>query len=297
MTRTGKSPRLSQHIAEPFLDINPSDAAEHGLIDGAWAELSTAYGRAVLRVSVNDQQQQGSVFAPIHWSNNNSAAARIGALAQPITDPISGQPEVKATPTRIRAYKASFDISLFSRRKPGLSGVLAGSVSRFEHGFATRLACEAPSEDWALWAKKWLGPGDYTSFEDAGSDTRRYAVFGNNRLEAVLTISKTDTAFQMPIWLKHAFGKAGFTANERRAILAGRSFRARETEIGSVICVCFQVCSVRIAKAVKNGAITVEAVGAALQAGTNCGSCVPEIKRLIQSGVQAIKTTADCAAS
>ncbi|SUS07382.1 hypothetical protein DF3PB_4230004 [uncultured Defluviicoccus sp.] len=34
---------------------------------------------------------------------------------------------------------------------------------------------------------------------------------------------------------------------------------------------------------VADGCHSVEAIGAALQAGTNCGSCIPELRRLIAS--------------
>ena len=47
------------------------------------------------------------------------------------------------------------------------------------------------------------------------------------------------------------------------------------------MCVCFQVGAARIAAAAAAGCRTVEKIGARLGAGTNCGSCVPEIRRLI----------------
>ena len=39
MTRTGMSPRLSTHIAEPFVEIHPDDAARLGLVQGALARV------------------------------------------------------------------------------------------------------------------------------------------------------------------------------------------------------------------------------------------------------------------
>ncbi|TJX12588.1 MAG: nitrate reductase, partial [Mesorhizobium sp.] len=44
MTRTGKSPRLSQHIAEPFAEIHPVDAQRHGISDADIARVSTPSG-------------------------------------------------------------------------------------------------------------------------------------------------------------------------------------------------------------------------------------------------------------
>lgn len=55
-------------------------------------------------------------------------------------------------------------------------------------------------------------------------------------------------------------------------------------EEGPIVCVCFQVGARRIeAAAAGNG--SVETIGRQLGAGTNCGSCIPEIRRLIAAGV------------
>ncbi len=40
MTRTGLSPRLASHMAEPFLAVHPLDAVAAGLCDGGLAEVS-----------------------------------------------------------------------------------------------------------------------------------------------------------------------------------------------------------------------------------------------------------------
>jgi hypothetical protein len=53
VTRTGLSPRLSTHIAEPYVEIHPDDAARLGLEQGTLARLSTRHGTAILRVLVH----------------------------------------------------------------------------------------------------------------------------------------------------------------------------------------------------------------------------------------------------
>ena len=104
MTRTGMSPRLAVHVAEPFVEVHPKDAAALGLEQAMLARVETAHGAAVLRVMVSERQQLGSLFVPIHWSSENSSAGRACALVQPNTDPFSGQPEAKATPARVSAF-------------------------------------------------------------------------------------------------------------------------------------------------------------------------------------------------
>ena len=64
-------------------------------------------------------------------------------------------------------------------------------------------------------------------------------------------------------------------------LLAGRP-AAPLPDRGPIICVCFDVGLKTIAEAIANqGLVSVEAVGSALSAGTNCGSCRPAIQRLI----------------
>jgi assimilatory nitrate reductase catalytic subunit len=52
--------------------------------------------------------------------------------------------------------------------------------------------------------------------------------------------------------------------------------------IEPIVCACFQVGLDTVRKAVSCGAVkTVADIGQTLRAGTNCGSCLPELKRII----------------
>ena len=50
---------------------------------------------------------------------------------------------------------------------------------------------------------------------------------------------------------------------------------------GPIVCACFGVGRNTICDAIAAGARTAAEIGAKLKAGTNCGSCIPELKRLI----------------
>ena len=50
MTRTGESPRLGQHLPEPFVEVHPDDALKFGVADGDFARVTTDYGQCTLRV-------------------------------------------------------------------------------------------------------------------------------------------------------------------------------------------------------------------------------------------------------
>jgi assimilatory nitrate reductase catalytic subunit len=50
-----------------------------------------------------------------------------------------------------------------------------------------------------------------------------------------------------------------------------------------MVCACFQVSAERIQAVIASGeATSVEAIGALLKAGTNCGSCLPELKGFLR---------------
>jgi assimilatory nitrate reductase catalytic subunit len=69
----------------------------------------------------------------------------------------------------------------------------------------------------------------------------------------------------------------------RMSLLAGK-YGAGLPDIGQMVCACFGVGENTIKDAISSGsAKTVEEIGTLLKAGTNCGSCIPELKRFIPS--------------
>jgi assimilatory nitrate reductase catalytic subunit len=106
MTRTGRVPKLLAHRREPLLEIHPDDAGRLGLVQGGLARIESPDGTAVLPVSLSSEQRRGEVFAAMHWTDEFSSAGPIDKLIGAATDPVSGQPELKATPVRLRPVAA-----------------------------------------------------------------------------------------------------------------------------------------------------------------------------------------------
>jgi assimilatory nitrate reductase catalytic subunit len=278
MTRTGKSPRLSTHIAEPYLELHPDDAARLQLGEGALAKVETAHGAAVLRVRISAGQYRGTAFAPIHWSAENSSGGRIGGLVHPVTDPVSGQPESKATPARIAAFPVARHGVLLSRSRPSLAGFAYWATARMAEGWVTYFAGDEPEEAWPAWAETAFGAGEMLTVEDGALNMFRLAHLRQGRLEAVLLVGREP---DMPAldWLRASFAQARISAADRRALLAGSPRSSADQ--GRVVCVCFQVGVQRIREAMAAGAASPQDIGRLLRAGTNCGSCLPEIRGLL----------------
>lgn len=279
MTRTGLSPRLASHIGEPFVEIHPDDARRFELEQGMLARVSTAHGDARLRVLVSRNQQPGALFVPIHWSSENSSGARIGAMVQSVIDPVSGQPESKATPARIEPLPVSYYGFALSRQ-PFIGVDLAyWSTARTTFGHMLVFAIDDPPRDWHGWHRDLLPAGDHLEFTDVAAGSLRAAVLRDERLEGVVVASATPK-MPSPDWLKSQFERDVIPSGDRRKLLAARPVEESADE-GPIVCVCFQVGQRAIEAAAVKGCCTVETIGKALGAGTNCGSCVPELRRLI----------------
>ena len=150
MTRTAKSPRLAGHRPEPTIELNAIDAAQRGLQDGDIAEVTSAWGRAALRVHLSTALRQGEAFAPMHWTAQLSRAGRINAAVNPAVDPISGQPELKHTPVEIR--RVAVAVAWHDSRSPAdhaARGHLLGArqgrrIPRLPAGGRATTGCRSP---------------------------------------------------------------------------------------------------------------------------------------------------------
>ncbi|HJZ29900.1 MAG TPA: molybdopterin-dependent oxidoreductase [Hyphomicrobiaceae bacterium] len=282
MTRTGLSPRLALHVSEPFVELHPLDAIPLDLAQGQLARVTTRYGQAILRVMLSDRQLRGCLFVPIHWSAENSSAGRIGALVQPVVDPISGQPEAKGTPAAIAPLGAAQFGYVLSRDVVPTEHLAYWSRARMPAGYVTFFALAVTPPSWRDWCRRRLPEGEWVTYEDAGSRQFRIAVLRGGYLQAVLFAASHPTLPAIE-WLKTRFEPPAIAAHERRALIAGRPVGGAADE-GPVVCACFQVGRARILAAVADGAATACAIGTVTRAGTNCRSCVPELERLAAAG-------------
>jgi assimilatory nitrate reductase catalytic subunit len=278
MTRTGVSPRLSQHLPEPFVEIHPDDAARAGLADGDFARVTTDYGQCVLKVVVSERQQRGMLFAPIHWSEENASTARVGALVAPFTDPFSGQPENKATPASIASYEYVFRGFALSRGQLELPANVWWARVAVIGGYGYLLAGNADLAGWKSWLRSVAG-SDLAEYRDSGGGIFRAASFIDDRIETCLFIGPARDAGDWGV-VKDLFAKAALDDDQRRMLLSGKSADGLQSA-GPIVCACFGVGRATICDAITAGAGTASEIGARLKAGTNCGSCIPELKRLI----------------
>ena len=84
-------------------------------------------------------------------------------------------------------------------------------------------------------------------------------------------------------WLSQLFSEQTIDNETRMSLLAAQP-GAGLPDVGSIVCACFGVGENSIIEVItKDKSCTVEHIGECLKAGTNCGSCIPELKTLIAS--------------
>ena len=279
MTRTGRSPRLGAHAPEPFVSVHPQDAAHFGLANGGFAKITSPFGEALLRVDVTDAQAVGAVFAPIHWSAETSSHGLVGALVNPATDPFSGQPELKATPVRLAAISFAREGGFVSRASVAPPDSCWWARVSLGGGVGYRVASDGAVQAAADWFNALFAQCEIAELLDAPQGLYRAAAFKDGRLEAALFLAPPTGE---PVWdtLKDLLAADVIDASRRRFALSVRDVGGM-VDRGPMVCACFGVSKGAIREAIDAGACDAAAVGAAVKAGTNCGSCVPEIRKII----------------
>ena len=274
MTRTAKSARLSAHLAEPFIEINPADASALGITDASLVQVTGGTGTAILRALITDRVRKGEVFAPIHWTGETAPSGRIDVVIPAAVDPVSGQPESKGAAVALAPYAASWFAFAVSRR-PLSPQSPYWARARTDTGWRCELAGTQVPQDWESYARDMLGVGDLPAqtIKDLHGGSFRAAFMEGDRVEAAIFIAPQPVSLMRD-----------YLAEFPDDMLSGRAPIGRP-DPGPVLCACFKVGVNTILRAVEaDGLSSVEQIGEALQAGTNCGSCRPELRALLGAG-------------
>ena len=285
MTRTGRASRLSEHLPEPFVDLHAQDALLAGIGADELARVQTRWGSMVARVRTSGEIARGTAFAPIHWNSTNASDARVGALVSPVVDPVSGEPEFKHTPVRIEPFLVDWYGFVLTRRSLGQPDVSWWTMIHGEQFLRYEMAGRRMPADSSAWMRELLAvtdpKADYLDYSDDAAGIYRGAHIVDDRLAACIYVSRRPDQLPARNWLGSLFIQHRLEESARAALLAGRPSGAR-LDPGPLVCSCFGVARNTILRAIKEQCLTdARQVGACLRAGTNCGSCLPEIKALL----------------
>ena len=287
MTRTGLAASLMTHSSEPLLTINPVDAAAVGVAQGDLTRVATAEGEVLLRADLRHTQRRGEVFAPMHWTDQFASGGPVGRVVSAVVDPVSGQPELKATAATLARATVHFHGLLLRRGGGALRNDCHWVRVPIAEGQLYRLAGLRPlptGADLQRFAAALLDPpggADWLEVSDQRRGVLRVAAVFDGALEACLFLARDASSLPHEAAVIPMLG-APVPDAARSRILAGRMYDATAAA-GPRVCACFGVTRNAISSAIASRrAVSVQQIGALLRAGTNCGSCIPELEEILR---------------
>jgi assimilatory nitrate reductase catalytic subunit len=290
MTRTGRSPRLMAHQREPALDVHPADAARLGLTEGGLARIESPHGASVMPIRYSNALRNGEVFASFHWTDRFSSSGPIDGIVGAAADPVSGQPELKATPVRLSAVAPQWHGLLLRGSEQVPHGPYYWARAPIERGHLFTLAGWEPlpsGPGTELWIAALLDAppaAELVIYADSRRGTFRYASLVGRRLEACLFIAAHASAPPPREALAALLGTQ-LEPEMRTLVLAGDPASAAARGASDrTICACFGVGLRTLQDAIaSHRLVSVAEIGASLRAGTNCGSCIPELNAILSA--------------
>jgi assimilatory nitrate reductase catalytic subunit len=145
-------------------------------------------------------------------------------------------------------------------------------------GYGYLFADNADLAGWQSWLRSVAGE-DFAEYRDFGGGVYRAASFAGDHIDTCLFVGPARDAGDWNV-VKSLFAADTLSDNQRRMLLSGQSSDGLASA-GPIVCACFGVGRTTICDAIAAGACTSAEIGLKLKAGTNCGSCIPELKRLI----------------
>lgn len=276
MTRTGKSPILGQHQAEPYVEIHPDDAKRLGIELADLIELRAEQGGGIYRALHSEKVQPGQLFVPMHWTRQRSRSSWVNRSVKAETDPVSGQPALKASAVKAVRFEAAW-YGFVASAEPLELSTDYGAISKTKTGWQAEIADRSLPTDWPGFLSALTGcdADDLSLFEDSSTGQLRAALQRGDVLQALFFAAPEPVAVGRP----HIVSLIG-TKTTPLSALAGRP-TGDVPDPGATVCSCLSVGLNTLKGAIADGCNSVDALGEATGAGTNCGSCKPELAALL----------------
>ncbi len=314
MSRTGTVSRLFNHAPQPCIDLHPSDLARRDLSDGELVRVASRRGDLILPARATDTVRPGQAFIAMHWGaeylggRNAEGVARLGVngLTLPVIDPYSFQPELKHSAVRVEAANLTWHLAAFGwmpehsaqalratlmQELAELPFVLCVPFGRERTGLLLRAAARgAPAAALLARIEAHFGVQGAAAlhYADPGRSVRRAVRLAGERIDAALLSGPTDSVVAQG-WLHELLqSEASAKPYGRWLLLPSTTPPANLPSPGHQVCNCFDVWQSQIDALLPTLEGDAEAQLATLQqqlkCGTNCGSCLPELRRIVRGG-------------
>ncbi|MEM0900003.1 MAG: nitrate reductase [Pseudomonadota bacterium] len=282
MTRTAKSLRLNAHMAEPYCEMNPADAARLKINAADLVTVSAKKTSITVRALLSPDQMPGTVFVPMHWNDQYASSARVDALVEANCDPVSGQPALKGSSAVVTRSAMACHGFVLSREVPNTEGLDYWAIAKAKSGWRLEFALlQEPPDAHRVLSRLVDADENALSASDKYRGFWRAASFDGENLEAAAYLSRGPVEVSRS-WAAEQLVTPFSSPKSRWRVLAGRP-AADMPDKGAIVCSCMSVGVNEIANAVRGGCHSVDAIGKATKAGTNCGSCKSEITEIIDA--------------
>jgi assimilatory nitrate reductase catalytic subunit len=314
MTRTGTLGRLFGHVPEPVVQLNPQDMARRGLQAGALVQVSSARGSVVLPVQASPEVGLSLAFIAMHWGSeflsgrhtDGSVLAGVNALTTSAFCASSKQPELKHAAVRVVNAELPWTLLAVAwvpeTQAQSVREALKALMGRFafascvpfgrERSGVLLRAADTQEPDAALLhqieALLGLNTPDTLRYADAKRGQRRSARLLRQGDNATLDAFMLTGDTRAEAWIKTLLEEGLPAQSYGRLLLAPGSQAPIAVQArGKQICTCFNVSEDAIRDHLGGCHGSEDERLAALQnglkCGTNCGSCIPQLRRLVRA--------------
>ncbi len=317
MSRTGTLGRLFGHVPEPVIELHRQDMARLQLQEGDLAHITSKRGSLVLPVAASDAVAPAQAFIAMHWgeefvsgrSSQGAPLMGVNALTTPAFCPRSKQPELKHC--AIKVLKAELPWRLLGmawlpadsahaaqQRLRELMGRFAfATCVPFGHersGVLFRAAAyEAPSGDCideieALLGLHGGGADKPLRYEDRRRGQRRTMRLRSQGADSQLEAFVLAGDISAESWIRTLLqDQLPAQSYGRLLLLPGSKAPVALASRGRQVCACFNVSEPQIRETLAecrgSDDQRLAELQQSLKCGTNCGSCLPELKRMVRS--------------
>lgn len=279
-----------------MLSMHRSDMDRRGFRDGDIVRISSRRAALVAQVQSSEGVMPTQTFFPMHWGSQQMSGAGINALTVPAYDPVSKQPELKHAVIRVEKLELPWRMAMMRRGHDALAMMhaLQPYLSRFDYAScglfgrdedivvlraAHQSAPEAALVDALDTLLNLTEDTPCLSYRDPRRGISKRIVVEQGRVSGARLVGETLAAD----WIREIMMQDTFPEAVRRWALAPVSAPPTGQQgRGRILCNCLNVSEQEISAAVSQGA-DLEKLRGTLGCGTQCGSCVPEIRRLLKT--------------
>lgn len=294
MSRTGTVAQLYNHVETPVLSVHPEVLAERQLANGDIVRMFNQRGALVVKVEASETVKPNETFMPMHWGSQFMQGLGVNALTPSAFDPRSKQPELKHTainleklnlPWKMTTLRRCNDLSLvakISQLLPEFTFATCSLYGRDHSILVLQIQHESsPEAEVITHLEHLLGMTDQTpmlAYEDTQRNISKRILIDHNQMLVGVKLMGETLATE---WLKQAMLENELSDDLRRWALAPISTPPTgKPSRGKIICNCLDVSENEIIETCQSGA-DLPTLQAKRKCGTQCGSCVPELKRLV----------------